>query len=154
MGGTSLIVISNRLTFFRSTNLLLLNYNFFCKVQLMKTVRPYESRDMKTSLDIFDDNTTRFFSPVEREDFKRLSRNYSVVWNYLVIEDEGSIVAWGGNNCDNAPKSASFCCGMVANNLRGTGLGKLIIKAKLNTPSTMRGIEKIRLNKYQTTQSF
>jgi predicted GNAT family N-acyltransferase len=109
---------------------------------------------MKACLDIFDGNTPRFFLPVEREDFEIFLLNYAVAWNYLVIEDNGSIVACGGHDCDSDAKSASFCWGMVAKNLHGTGLGKMLTVARLSAAGAMPAVEKIRLDTSQHTQSF
>jgi hypothetical protein len=120
----------------------------------MKLIRPYQPPDMQACLDIFDGNTPRFFLLAEQEDFEKFLLNYAAVWNYLVIEDNGSIVACGGHNYDNDVKSDNFCWGMVANNRRGTGLGKMLTVARLNTASAMPAVKKIRLDTSQHTQGF
>lgn len=109
---------------------------------------------MRSCLTIFDLNTPRFFSPAEREDFENFLLHYAIPWNYLVIEDKGSIVACGGHYCDGATKSASFCWGMVANNLHGSGLGKMLTTARLNAVRAMSGVTKVRLDTSQHTQGF
>lgn len=123
-------------------------------MQIKKIIRPYQSPDMQACLDIFDGNTPRFFSLVEREDFESFLLNYAVAWNYLIIEDNGSIVACGGYNYDNDSKSVSFCWGMVAKHLHGTGLGKMLTVARLKTASAMPAVTKIRLDTSQHTQGF
>lgn len=120
----------------------------------MRLIRRYQSSDMQACLHIFDGNTPRFFSLVEREDFKNFLVNDAVVWDYLVIEDNGSIVACGGHNVDKDAKSASFCWGMVANNLHSTGLGKMLTIARLETASALGSVTSVRLDTSQHTQGF
>lgn len=120
----------------------------------MRLLRFYQSADMQACLDIFDRNTPRFFSPAERQDFERFLLDYAVAWNFLVIEDNGSVVACGGHQVDKDTKSASFCWGMVANHLQGTGLGKMLTIARLNTASAMSDVATIRLETSQHTQGF
>jgi len=120
----------------------------------MRLIRHYQSPDMQACLDIFDANTPRFFSLAERNDFKNFLLSYAVDWNYLVIEVNGSIVACGGLNYEQDAKSAIFCWGMVANNLQGTGLGKMLTIARLKRANVICGVEKIRLNTSQHTQGF
>ncbi|RYE81291.1 MAG: GNAT family N-acetyltransferase [Oxalobacteraceae bacterium] len=120
----------------------------------MRLIRHYQSSDMQACLHIFDGNTPRFFSLVEREDFKNFLVNEAVGWDYLVIEDNGSIVACGGHNVDKDAKSANFCWGMVANNLHSTGLGKMLTTARLKTVSAHRGVTRVRLDTSQHTQGF
>jgi len=124
------------------------------KIRFMTLIRPYQSADMQACLDIFDRNTPRFFSPTERNDFENFLRDYAVAWDFLVIEDNGIVVACGGHKVDNDMKSASFCWGMVANNLQGNGLGKMLTIARLNTAKAMSAVAKIRLDTSQHTQSF
>lgn len=120
----------------------------------MRLIRPYQSPDMQACLDIFDGNTPRFFSSVERDDFKIFLRNYAVAWKYLVIEDNGIVVACGGHNYEQDAKSAILCWGMVANNLHGTGIGKMLTVARLKRANVICGVTKIRLNTSQHTQGF
>jgi len=109
---------------------------------------------MQARLDILDGNTPRFFLPVEREDFESFLLKHAVAWNYLVIEDNGSIVACGGYDYDSDAKSASFCWGMVAKDPHGTGLGKMLTVARLSTVSAMPAVAKVRLDTSQHTQGF
>jgi len=120
----------------------------------MRLIRRYQSSDMQACLHIFDGNTPRFFSLVEREDFKNFLVNDAVGWDYLVIEDNGRIVACGGHNSDKDAKSANFCWGMVANDLHSTGLGKMLTIARLKTASAHRGVTSVRLDTSQHTQGF
>lgn len=121
---------------------------------IMDMTRPYRPSDMTACLDIFDGNTPKFFSPAERGEFEQFLTNYAVAWEYQVIERNGILVACGGHAIDKDAKSFNFCWGMVASNLHGTGLGKMLTWARLAAASALNDIAIVRLDTSQYTQSF
>lgn len=116
--------------------------------------RAYRPSDITACLDIFDGNTPKFFSPVERGEFEQFLTNCAVAWEYQVIERNGRLVACGGHAIDKDAKSANFCWGMVASDLHGTGLGKMLTWARLTAASALNEIAIVRLDTSQHTQGF
>lgn len=123
-------------------------------MHIMKIIRPYHPSDMQACLHIFDMNTPKFFSPAERKDFEQFLTNYAFDWEYQVIENEGMIVACGGHAIRKDAETVDLCWGMVANNMHGTGLGKMLTIARLKAASAIPGVIKVRLDTSQHTQGF
>lgn len=120
----------------------------------MDITRAYRPSDMMACLDIFDGNTPKFFSPVERGEFQQFLTDHAVAWEYQVIERNGMLVACGGHAIDKDAKSVNFCWGMVASNLHGTGLGKMLTWARLTAASALNEIAIVQLDTSQHTQGF
>lgn len=120
----------------------------------MDAVRPYLPSDMTACLRIFDGNTPRFFAPAERADFAAFLLAHAVAWHYLVIEREGVVVACGGHAVRPDGVSVDLCWGMVASGMHGTGIGKMLTRARLQAAGTVQGIVRVRLDTSQHTQGF
>lgn len=121
---------------------------------LMDIIRPYRQADEAACLRLFDGNTPAFFSPDERDDFRRFLGAHALDWHYQVIEREGRIVACGGHAIGRDGESAEFCWGMVDRGLQRTGLGRLLTRARLRAARAVPGVRRIRLDTSQHTQGF
>ena len=95
------------------------------------TVRDYLPADRAACLAVFDSNVGGSFLASERADFETFLD--TLPGPYLVIEENGVIIACGGYAPnEEAPDTADLCWGMVRLDLQGTGIGKLLVGARLN----------------------
>lgn len=117
-------------------------------------VRPYCSSDRQDCLSLFDGNVPQFFSDSEREGFASFLDQEAGAWSYQVIERAGRVVACGGYAVDSDSVTAGLCWGMVARDLHGTGLGSLLVAARLNAAKAVAGLRQVRIDTSQHTQGF
>ncbi len=117
----------------------------------VRGMRPGDRRDC---LRIFDSNVPDAFRPEERPDFERfLEDPPGPVW---VVEGEGEeVVACGGVAVEpDDPGLASLCWGMVRRDLHGTGLGRLLLEARIRALEADDSIHALRLETIPDTVGF
>ena len=93
-------------------------------------VREYLPSDRPRCLAVFDSNVGESFLDSERPDFE----NYldTMPGPYFVVDENDVILACGGYAANiDEPDTADLCWGMVRRDLQGTGLGKLLVAARL-----------------------
>lgn len=116
-------------------------------------VRPYAAADRSACLALFDGNVPEFFVPGERADFAAFLD--ALPGPYLVVEDDaGAIVGCGGYAVTPGTTTADLCWGMVARERHGTGLGQLLLEARLRRIHADRAVDAVALNTSQFTRGF
>ena len=116
-------------------------------------VREYTAADREGCLAVFDSNVPAFFVTEEREAFAEFLD--ALPGPYLVVEDEaGVIVGCGGYAVVPETRTADLCWGMVARRLHGTGLGRLLLDARLAGIRADPGADAVALNTSQHTRGF
>ncbi|MBO9723814.1 MAG: GNAT family N-acetyltransferase [Novosphingobium sp.] len=103
---------------------------------------------------MFDGNVPRFFSAAERADYVNFLDKEAGAWSYQVIEGSNRIIACGGHSVDAQSQTAYLCWGMVARELQGTGLGKMLTAARLCAAQTAPGVAQVRIDTSQHAQGF
>jgi tetratricopeptide (TPR) repeat protein len=93
-------------------------------------VRDYTRNDRAACLALFDCNVPPFYSPTDRPEYERYLDN--MPGPYVVIEDEGVVVACGGfaRSSDEA-NGVSLTWGMVARDRQKSGFGQLLLLERL-----------------------
>ena len=119
-------------------------------------VRDYTSDDRDACLAVFDSNVPRFFVPREREEFAAFLD--ALPGPYFVVEDDtGAVVGCGGYAVEPGTKDAHLCWGIAARGRHGTGLGRLLLDARLErvrADAADGSIEAIALDTSQHTRGF
>jgi GNAT superfamily N-acetyltransferase len=116
-------------------------------------VREYTAADRDACLAVFDTNVPAYFITQEREAFAAFLDD--LPGPYLVIEDEsGTIVGCGGYAIVPETRTADMCWGMVARDRHGTGLGRLLLDARLDAVRADPRAEAVALNTSQHTRGF
>jgi GNAT superfamily N-acetyltransferase len=116
-------------------------------------VREYTAADRDACLAVFDTNVPAYFITEEREAFAAFLDD--LPGPYLVIEDEsGTIVGCGGYAIVPETRTADMCWGMVAHDRHGTGLGRLLLDARLDAVRADPRAEAVALNTSQHTRGF
>lgn len=116
-------------------------------------VREYTPADREACLAVFDSNVPAYFVTAEREAFAAFLDD--LPGPYLVIEDEGgAIVGCGGYAVVAETRTADLCWGMVEQGRHGTGLGRLLLDARLDRIRADRGADAVALNTSQHTRGF
>ncbi|NTT84677.1 GNAT family N-acetyltransferase [Tabrizicola fusiformis] len=119
----------------------------------MTLFRPFRPDDITACLALFDGNCPRFFAPSEREEFASfLTAPRPSDAPYLVLEDEGDILACGG--IEISGPDAHLTWGMVARDRHGQRLGTRLTEARLALARTLPGVERLILSTSQHTQGF
>lgn len=122
-------------------------------------VREYTPADRDACLAVFDSNVPRFFVPPEREEFVAFLA--ALPGPYLVIEgDSGEVVGCGGYAMEPGTNDAHLCWGMIDQARHGTGLGRLLLDARLErvradaADAAGGSIEAVALHTSQHTRGF
>lgn len=116
-------------------------------------VRDYTTADRSACLAVFDSNVPRYFVPVEREQFAAFLD--ALPGPYLVVEDEaGHVLGCGGYAVTPGTTTADLCWGMVRLERHGTGLGQLLLDARLERVRADAAVEAVALNTSQHTRGF
>ena len=116
-------------------------------------VRDFRDDDVGGCLAVFDSNVPRFFTPPERPGF--LAFLAELPGPYLVVEDDAArIVACGGHALVPESGRADLCWGMVRGELHGTGLGRLLMEARLARALADSRVRVVALNTSQLTTGF
>lgn len=118
------------------------------------SVRPYGPDDREECLAIFDSNVSRFFDPSEREEFARFLDGYIASSVYLVIERDDTIMGCGGFAFQPDGVSAILCWAMVAREDHGQGLGRELLKVRLNAIRRKGGLMRVEVHTSQHTEGF
>ena len=93
-------------------------------------VRDYSPGDFAACLALFDSNLPEFFLASEREEF--VSFLAAQPAPYLVVENEaGRVVACGGYALAAGTATADLCWGMVSRPYHNSGLGRLLLRSRL-----------------------
>jgi ribosomal protein S18 acetylase RimI-like enzyme len=117
------------------------------------TLRDYQPSDRAACLAVFDSNVGKSFLTSERPDFEAFLD--TLPGPYLVLEENDVIIACGGYGPnEDAPDTADLCWGMVRLDLQRTGLGKLLVDARLDRIRADRAFSFVFLKTSQETAPF
>jgi len=116
-------------------------------------VHNYTPDDLTACLAIFDSNVPEFFIPAEREAFASFLA--ALPGPYLLIEDQaGTVVACGGYAVALGTATADLCWGMVTRTRHKSGLGRLLLLARLERIKADPAVQNVALNTSQHTRGF
>ncbi|HYJ80835.1 MAG TPA: GNAT family N-acetyltransferase [Longimicrobiaceae bacterium] len=115
-------------------------------------VRDYTPADRSACLAVFDSNVPEFFVPPEREGLGAFLD--ALPGPYLVVEDDAGVMVGCGGYAINADATADLCWGMVVRELHGTGLGRLLLRARLDRIRADPAVAAVALNTSQHTRGF
>lgn len=116
-------------------------------------VRDYMPADHAACLKVFDGNVPEYFLPSERDDFSAFL--HALTGPYLVVEDAtATVVACGGHAIEPGSGNARLCWGMARRDLHRTGLGRLLLDARLERIRAEGRAEVVELGTTQHTYAF
>ncbi|WP_244196630.1 GNAT family N-acetyltransferase [Paraburkholderia hospita] len=93
-------------------------------------IRFFERTDLAACEQLFDSNTPKFFAEEERVEFTEYLNR--LPGPYLVLEEDGEVVACGGWAASRTtPNEIVLCWGMVSKDRHKAGLGTRLMKARL-----------------------
>ena len=117
--------------------------------------RAFVPEDRDACLAVFDSNVPKYLAPEERaEFFEFLNDVNDRDCRYLVLVQDGSVVACGGLFIEPHKHTAALSWGMVDRTLHRQRLGSRLTEARLAQARTIPGIEQLTLATSQHTQGF
>lgn len=117
--------------------------------------RRYRTDDLAACLAIFDSNVPTYLSPDERAEFRAfLAGLDDVKSSYLVLLQDGRVVACGGLYIDAERRRASLSWGMVDRRHHGRGIGRDLTLARLAAARANPLIDCVTLETSQHTYGF
>ena len=115
--------------------------------------RDYLPGDLAACLALFDSNVPEFFMPSEREMLSAFLA--ALPGPYLVlVNDAGLVVASGGYSVAPGTATAEFRWGMVSRTRHSSGLGRLLLDARLERIAADPAIRDVTLHTTQLTEGF
>ncbi|NVJ97687.1 MAG: GNAT family N-acetyltransferase [Alphaproteobacteria bacterium] len=96
----------------------------------MPAIRSYKESDFDACMEIMAGNVPDYFAANEIEDFKAYLQ--ALPGPYLVLEEEGSLMACGGYVIDTEKRAAGLCWGMVSRTHHKRGLGAQLLDVRLD----------------------
>jgi ribosomal protein S18 acetylase RimI-like enzyme len=117
--------------------------------------RPYTPQDLPACLAIFDSNVPTYFAASERQEFQSdLQALTPQNGAYLVLVDDGDVIACGGLGLSPDRQSVSLDWGMVRADRRGMGLGTRLTESRLALARNLPGLVCLTLTTSQHTMGF
>jgi N-acetylglutamate synthase-like GNAT family acetyltransferase len=114
-------------------------------------IRPYSDDDRAACLDILDENTPEFFVPGDREALDGFLAR--LPGPYYVGEEEGRIVACGGWAM-HSRDVAVLTWGMVRRALQRRGVGRMLLRFRLDAVRKESRVSVVRIHTVQLVQRF
>ena len=127
------------------------------------TIRPYAPADRAACLAIFESNMPRYFVPEELPGFARwldaqdagqLAYAESLAELYFVVEDDGQVVACGGLGIYLDQPLLTMAWGMVRNDSQHQGIGRALLRHRLQLAETTYPSYAVVLDTSQHTYPF
>lgn len=103
---------------------------YVTSIDMHTTLRPYEAGDYQQVLQLFLLNTPQYFAPQEQADLESFLNKEREEY-YVITDDEGIIVACGGNNIKDNTGWLSWY--IVHPECQGKGLGKMMVSYNLRS---------------------
>lgn len=119
------------------------------------TQRPYDPKDQAACLALFDANTPRFFAPSERPEFaSHLQSCGDPDTPYMVLIENGALIACGGLSRPPGSSSAALTWGMVHPARHGQGIGQRLLDTRLALARGLPGLHSLTLSTSQHSSGF
>ena len=115
-----------------------------------RRLRNFAPADLSACLATFDSNVPEFFVPTERAAFASFLA--ALPGPYLVVEETGEVVACGGYAVAPGTTTADLCWGMVSRARHQSGLGRLLLVARLKHIGADASVRDVALNTSQHTR--
>lgn len=116
-------------------------------------VRDYTPADRTACMAVFESNVPEYFLVAEREQFSHFLD--VLPGPYVVVEDGArEIVACGGYALEPGTATVSLCWGMVRRDRHRTGLGRLLLDARLDRIRSDALIGAVKLDTTQHSHRF
>jgi ribosomal protein S18 acetylase RimI-like enzyme len=114
-------------------------------------IRPYLAQDRQACFDILEENTPEYFVREDRDALAGFLLN--LPGSYFVAEDQGTIVACGGW-AKEADHVAVLTWGMVRRGLHRRGIGRALLRFRLEAMRADATVSTARLRTVQLVQGF
>jgi ribosomal protein S18 acetylase RimI-like enzyme len=119
------------------------------------TQRPYDPKDQAACLAIFDANTPRCFATTERSDFAdHLETCGDPDTPYMVLIENGVLIACGGLSRPPGSPIATLSWGMVHPARHGQGLGQRLLDTRLALARSLPGLHSLSLSTSHHSSGF
>lgn len=116
-------------------------------------LRAYQADDRDGCLALFASNVPKFFAPHERAEFVEFLETGTDPY-FVVIDDQGQIIGCGGYFVNRERASAGLTWGMVANAQHRQGVGRFLLRARLQQICQEPDVQRVLLNTSQHTYGF
>lgn len=129
----------------------------------MITIRPYQSNDHNSCIDIFKSNLPLYFAPHEEDylinwlkgfDENRLVYPSNLAEHFYVAEINNNVIACGGFYIPQNSNKANMTWGMVHNHHHKQGIGKQLLVHRINIIKQQYPNNFITLDTSQHTYAF
>lgn len=90
-------------------------------------IRAFQKSDTNSLLKVFDENTPRYFSPEERQDYAQYLQNE--IEDYFIVLKDNNIVGAGGINYLNEEIRISW--DLVSKHHHGQGIGRFLTEFRI-----------------------
>lgn len=114
-------------------------------------VRPWVADDRQACLDILAENTPEFFVPGDRDALAAFLSD--LPGPYFVGERDGQVIACGGWALD-TDEVAVLTWGMVRRSLHRQGIGRALLRYRLDAIARGSRASLVRINTVQLVQGF
>lgn len=115
-------------------------------------IRKYTSEDQLALIDILRLNIPAFFAREEEKDFVFYLQNE--IEDYFVVTIDNSIIGCGGINYDPDSRKGILSWDIIHPDYQGKGVGKQLLKHRINRLLAMKTIEIISVRTSQLVYQF
>ncbi len=125
-----------------------------CLSQIHKPmqIRIYNQHDKSSLIQLFRDNSPKFFAVEEEQDYRNYLENE--VEDYFVLINNSEIVGCGGINYFPNQRMARISWDMVKASAHGTGIGTKLTEYRINLLEQNSEVEKIVVRTSQLAYKF
>ncbi|MEI5985259.1 MULTISPECIES: GNAT family N-acetyltransferase [Sphingobacterium] len=115
-------------------------------------IRPYDTRDRESLLQVLNSNIPTYFHPDELEDFK--SYLDKELEDYFVLEVDGKVVAGAGINYELSENLAKLSWDFISSDWQQQGLGSRLMQHRLGHILSNPAIKHITVRTSQLAEEF
>lgn len=115
-------------------------------------IRPYNSNDKATVIELLELNTPEYFDVAEKEDFIRYLE--TEIEDYFIVESEDNLIGAGGINYLFEEGKARISWDFVHPKMQGRGVGRLLMKHRIHHLSSKGEIKWIEVRTSQLAYPF
>jgi N-acetylglutamate synthase-like GNAT family acetyltransferase len=114
--------------------------------------RTYSTDDREACLQIFRDNTPKFFGAEEEPEFDSFLERMPCP--FFILEQDNNVIGCGGYFINEEKRTAGLCWGMVAGEHHKQGYGKYLLLKRLDEIARDPHVDRILMDTSQHSRGF